>query len=603
MMNVIPDDIMGTLEHRYVAVRYDTLPETFQDDPLSHLDKLSGVYKEKVARHNRELAKAHNDWSIRVETNSDAAISVAQAAVSQNKQWVQFRGMISRISQPIPLALDVGWRCSVCNNIKTTDPGQKPTKCPCGRGFFERSEADSKFVDTQHILLAEQFEEIAGTRAPRMLPCRLDGTLIQVVNPGDRCIMNGVMTLKTTKAGYDYEFLVNNVSLQEKVEETIPPEIDGDPMEALLDSFATKIHGHTVVKEAIILLMVGGPESMKGRSSINILLVGDPGIAKSVLLKEAANLAPLGRYTSGRGATSAGLTAGMNRDKDGVMYLEAGAAVLTDGGVLCMDEFDKTEKTDRAGLHEVMEQQTVSVAKLGTLVTMHARVSILAAANPKDSSWNVTRDIKENIDLPDSLISRFDLIFNLKDQPNEEHDADIANAILFSTKKENRLSPEDVTAYIRTVRDLDPVMTVEAAKIIKKYFVSARQNWRSQDIKATPRQVEAAHRLAGAMAKVYRRKEITVDDANRAVYLIENMIQKVLLTSETGKTDYARVVAGKKNIAEHVLDLIENSEDGHTAEEVAHDMKRSLPDIEKVINRLHNAGRVILDRHGIYRKV
>ena len=199
----------------------------------------------------------------------------------------------------------------------------------------------------------------------------------------------------------------------------------------LVDSYAPHITGHEVIKESILLLMAGSTQRQlndgtKIRGDINIFLVGDPGTAKSEMLKFCARIAPRGLYTSGRGSTAAGLTAAVVRDKTGIMMLEAGAVVLGDQGLVSIDEFDKMKPEDRSALHEVMEQQSASIAKGGIVATLNARTSILAAANPMYGKYDPFKNITENVNLPIPLLTRFDLIFVVRDIPTKERDVQIA---------------------------------------------------------------------------------------------------------------------------------------------------------------------------------
>ena len=524
MNDIIPKDVSGTLDDRYITIPRDKLQPSFWKNPSKALIKLATDYRDAVHGVDAELADAHHDWSVRVEVDQDKSMSVGKAGVAQNGKWVEVRGMAARITQPKPRELELVWVCRKCGVARSSDPANgRPIVChSCTKGRqFDLDMKASVFVDSQVVVLAERFEEINGSRQPRLLNCRLDGTLIQTLNPGDRCVLAGVMRLVPAKVGYDYELLVNNVAPYTTANRE-PPVLEGDPMARLVESFAPRIHGYHTVKESIMLLVVGGPADPDGRANMNMLLVGGPGTAKSTLLKEAAKVAPLGRYTSGRGATAAGLTAGVARDRDGVMYMEAGVTVLTDGGLVCIDEFDEIRKADRDALHEVMEQQSASITKIGMTATLNARVSILAAANPKNGRWDDDATLGENINLPDPLLSRFDLIYNIRDVPDADTDRAIARHILYDTHPDV-LPPEAITAYLASVRSLEPKMTKEVGEMLEEYYTRTRL--KSGELIITVRQLEAARRLAGARAKIYRRDTVTVQDAERAIYLMKNMIR------------------------------------------------------------------------------
>ena len=203
----------------------------------------------------------------------------------------------------------------------------------------------------------------------------------------------------------------------------------------LAKSVAPEIYGHEDVKKALMLMLVGGTivvtgDGMKIRGDLNMCLMGDPGVAKSQLLKHICKIAPRAVYTTGRGSSGVGLTASVNRDPvTEEMVLEGGALVLADNGIACIDEFDKMDETDRTAIHEVMEQQTISISKAGITTTLNARTSILAAANPQYGRYNVKMKATDNINLPAALLSRFDLLFLLLDTPSIESDLRLAQHV------------------------------------------------------------------------------------------------------------------------------------------------------------------------------
>merc|ERR1712212_1156572 len=206
--------------------------------------------------------------------------------------------------------------------------------------------------------------------------------------------------------------------------------------EKLASSIAPEIYGHDDIKKALLLLLVGGvdrnPSGMKIRGNVNICLMGDPGVAKSQLLSYMDRLAPRSQYTTGRGSSGVGLTAVVMRAPlTGEMTLEGGALVLADQGICCIDEFDKMADGDRTAIHEVMEQQTISIAKAGIMTSLNARVSILAAANPAYGRYNPKKSIEHNIQLPAALLSRFDLLWLIQDKPEREMDLRLAKHITY----------------------------------------------------------------------------------------------------------------------------------------------------------------------------
>ena len=264
--------------------------------------------------------------------------------------------------------------------------------------------------------------------------------------------------------------------------------------------------------------------------------------AKSEMLKFCARVAPRGLYTSGRGSTAAGLTAAVVRDKSGILMLEAGAVVLGDQGLVCIDEFDKMKPEDRSALHEVMEQQSASIAKGGIVATLNARTSILAAANPMYGKYDPFKNITENVALPIPLLTRFDLIFVVRDIPSKEKDRNIARHIIGLHK---RGSPEirsiiDVdifTKYLAYCKRVDPVLTPEAEEKILEYYMKMRNVESEEMITVTPRQLGGLIRLATARARLLMKDHVDGEDAERAIFLIQSMLEDAGVDVNTGKVD------------------------------------------------------------------
>jgi replicative DNA helicase Mcm len=267
------------------------------------------------------------------------------------------------------------------------------------------------------------------------------------------------------------------------------------------------------------------------------------------MLKFAAKIAPRGLYTSGRGSTAAGLTAAVIRDKSGIMMLEAGAVVLGDQGLVCIDEFDKIKAEDRSALHEVMEQQTCSVAKGGIVATLNARTSILSAANPMYGKYDPYKNITENVNLPIPLLTRFDLIHVIRDIPEREKDDRVASHILEIHKNvEKAVQPSiDIDLFSKHLaysKQFEPKLTGEAIDIIRRYYMKMRNVESDGMITVTPRQLEGLIRLSTARAKLLLKDKIEADDAERAIYLVQRMLETAGVDVNTGKVDLG-VLHGK----------------------------------------------------------
>ena len=283
------------------------------------------------------------------------------------------------------------------------------------------------------------------------------------------------------------------------------------------------------------------------RGDLHILIVGDPGIGKSQILKYVSKLAPRSVYTSGKGTSGAGLTAAAVRDELGGWSLEAGALVLGDQGNVCVDELDKMRSEDRSALHEALEQQTVSIAKAGIMATLNTRCSVLAAANPKFGTFDQYKTLANQIDLPSPILSRFDLIFVIEDKPDVEKDRELAQHILKTHQYSNiayDIEPELLRKYIAYARkNVHPVLTDEANKVLEEFYVSVRTGGVEEGtpVPITPRQLEATIRLAEASAKLQLKNEVEASDAHRAISLQRRCLEKIGMDPDTGKIDIARV--------------------------------------------------------------
>lgn len=480
---------------------------------------------------------------------------------------------------------------------------EKPQVCPvCARssGQFRVVPEKSVMVDWQRIVLQERPEEVPPGQLPRSIEVVLQDELVDVARPGDRITVVGIVRVRPDsvskrKALYEIYVEAVNVEVSQKVlEEVIITREDEEKIKALardpwvrkkiIASIAPAIYGHWDIKEAIALALFGGvpkitPDGIRIRGDIHILVVGDPGTAKSQLLQYVARIAPRGIYTTGKGSTAAGLTAAVIRDKvTGEYYLEAGALVLADGGVAAIDEIDKMRDEDRVAIHEAMEQQTVSIAKAGIVARLNARTTVIAAGNPKFGRYIPNRTLAENINLPVTILSRFDLIFILRDTPNPDYDRRLAHHILRvhaeTEKMKPEIPPDLLKKYISYARRyVRPRLTPEASKLIEEFFVEMRKLASENPegpIPITARQLEALARLAEAHAKMALKEEVTVEDAEAAIRLMKSFLERAGIDVESGRIDIDVIMTGKprskqeklSRIIEIIEELEEESEEG-----------------------------------------
>jgi replicative DNA helicase Mcm len=567
---------------------------------------------------------------------------------------VSISGMVVRSSEIKPLAKKVAYRCTNCNTVSEAQLKglvmKKPLKChTCSEKELEMDPENSVFIDFQLVRLQELPEDLPAGQLPHYIEVTVMSDLVDQCRPGDRIILTGIIRIEQEQLapqsktslfrlrmeGNNIEYLggragskdtrsIERIAISTEDERQIRTIASkSDAYEKLIASFAPHVYGHEPIKEAILLLIVGSvtkrlEDGSTRRGDINVLLVGDPGTAKSEMLKFTAKIAPRGLYTSGRGSTAAGLTAAVIRDKSGIMMLEAGAVVLGDQGIVCIDEFDKIKPEDRSALHEVMEQQTCSVAKGGIVATLNARTSILSAANPIYGKYDPYKNITENVNLPVPLLTRFDLIFIVRDSPDKEKDNLVASHILEihrDTKHAARpaIDIDLFSKYLSYAKQIEPALTLEAIDIIRGYYMDMRRVESEGMITVTPRQLEGLIRLASARARLLLKDMVDADDAQRAIYLVDQMMRTAGVDVNTGKTDlgvlYGKpqsVVSKEKTFMEVFRGLTgaENNdvEDKALVDELMKTGKFTDEEARKYTQKFNREGQIFERRPGFWAK-
>lgn len=520
---------------------------------------------------------------------STAARLVRAIRESDLNRFLAIDGVVRRVSEVRPQIRDAVFECVACRS-KFHEPQdeaslvfREPLECPeCGkaqgRTRFRLVAEESTYVDAQRIEVQERPETLKHGAHPQGLSVLLSEDLAGKVLPGNRVVLNGVLKsfqrASPSRGGvvrnttFDVMALAN--SFESKSLEYTEIEIGaddvaviekfrGDPtvVDKIVLSLAPTIKGMEEEKEAVALQLFGGvakthSDGVRVRGDIHVLLVGDPGVAKSQLLRYVSQVAPRGIYTSGKGTTAAGLTAAAVKDDfaGGRWMLEAGMLVLADGGMAVIDELDKMSPEDRSAMHEALEQQTVSIAKAGITSTLNARCPVLAAANPKLGRFTQDRPLSEQIDLPPTLLSRFDVIFSIRDLPNQERDRRLANRILASHRDVELAGPDRpegeappfppdlLKKYIAYARGVRPHLSDEALGVLEDYYVRVRRQGEEPDspVPITARQLEALVRLSEAAARARLSEVVRPEDAQRAVRIMENYLRRVAMTPE-GRID------------------------------------------------------------------
>jgi replicative DNA helicase Mcm len=394
--------------------------------------------------------------------------------------------------------------------------------------------------------------------------------------------------------------------------------------EKIMNSIAPSIYGYDHIKEAIMYLLFGGVSKtlpdITVRGEMNALLIGDPGTAKSQLLQYVAKIAPRGLYTSGRGTTAAGLTAAVIREKGGSMSLEAGALVLADKGIACIDEMDKMRPEDRVAIHEAMEQHTVSVAKGGIVATLNARTAMLAAANPALGRYEPHRTVAENISLPVTILSRFDLIFVLRDVPNKDADAKMAEHILEIHRRgaspiEAQVEADLMRKYVSHAKSIKPALSKDALKRLSEFYLSMRSASETEGspVAITARQLESLIRISEARARVALRKKVTAEDADSAIAIMKRSLEEVGIDLSSYRMDIDIIMTGKPKSVRDKMQvilslLIEMEKETGMVEKAAlineleseHNIPRA--ETERMIWQLLREGTIYEHREGFLKK-
>ena len=583
-------DQMMSKHSKYIVVDYNDLvlfpviESHFNENPDQILDAFSRAIKEILKERFPDYAeKIKHDIRARI-ANFPVQRSLRQINSEIITKMTSVSGMVVRSSEVKPLAKEVTYKCldkhiskftlldgmSLNASVKCQTPNCKHTSL----AIIPKA---SRFIDFQILRLQELPEDLPPGQLPHYVNVSIKQDLVDYARPGDRIVLTGIVRIeqerisgvsKSESALYRLRMDGNNVefiggkglksSRRTEREEISPDEEkiikslakNPDIYDRLIASFAPHIRGHALFKEAILLLIVGSTQRVltdgtKIRGDINVFLVGDPGTAKSEMLKFCARIAPRGLYTSGRGSTAAGLTAAVVRDTSGIFMLEAGAVVLGDQGLVCIDEFDKMRPEDRSALHEVMEQQSASIAKGGIVATLNARTSILAAANPMFGKYDIFKNIYENVNLPIPLLTRFDLVFIVRDIPSQEKDRNIAQHIISQhgssgTDTTSLIDIDILTKYLSYAKRGEPVLTKEAENLIMEFYLKMRNisgDDKENMITITPRQLEGLIRLATARARLLLKNQVEGEDADRAIYLFNEMLKNSGTDVNTGKVD------------------------------------------------------------------
>jgi len=558
--------------------------------------------------------------------------------------FIPVEGMIKRASQVNPEVVSAEFQCTNCGEIveKEQDSSKlkSPYKCDsCGSRKFEVY--NKIMTDTQVVTVEENPESREGSEQPQSLSVRLEGDLVdpdfqKKIVPGNVVHITGVLRERPKKKDskkYDMYMEANNVEPTEQEFEKIEPtdeekeEIESlasrdDVFDMIVDSIAPSIYGHRQIKKAIALQLFGGvkkgrDDGVKSRGDIHILLIGEPGTGKSQLLKFTGELAPKGRYVVGKSSTGAGLTASVVKEEStGEFSLEAGAVVLAHKGMAAIDEIDKMAAEDRSSLHEAMEQQQISISKANIQATLNAETSILAAGNPKLGRFDPYEPIPQQIDIGDTLLSRFDFIFPVKDEPDEEKDAKLSSQVLKNhiepEQTEAEIDQETLRKYVAYAQNLRPDLTQEAADKIQDFYISMRSRGSDEEngnVPITARQLEALVRISEASARAELSDKVTETDAERAIDILKYSLEQVGVDGEfDADIIESGVSSSQRNRLQSVKRIIDDLAGDSEAEieevlEKADEEGFDKEQAEDVIDRLKRDGELYEPKQGYIQKI
>ena len=500
-------------------------------------------------------------------TSQQRPISLRDLSSDLVGQLIVVPGIVVSVSKPSTKITFVVARCRSCGHRHTQnqDPGLSGVDLPrvcqgpqqvgrrekCPLDPFVIIPEECEYIDQQTLKMQERPEDVPTGEMPRTVSAILDKYLVDKVTPGSRVTLVGIFSVygKKNNVAVRNSYLrgvgvVIDQSEQGRYKHfyTIDDEEmfysmsrDPDIYNKVAKSIAPSVFGNEDIKKAISCLLFGGtrkllPDGTRLRGDINVLLIGDPSTAKSQFLKFVARVAPIAVYTSGKGSSAAGLTASVVRDSTSREFqLEGGAMVLADGGVVCIDEFDKMKPDDRVAIHEAMEQQTISVAKAGITTILNSRTSVLAAANPIHGSYDDLKMAQEQIDLQTTILSRFDCIFLVRDIRNEESDKAMAAHVVslhmgntIALEEQGEIEINDLRKYIAFARSkCAPKLQEESMVLLQNHYVADRRKQANGAFPITVRQLEAVIRISESLAKMSLSPIVTTAHVEEAHRLFE----------------------------------------------------------------------------------
>jgi replicative DNA helicase Mcm len=618
------------------------------------LDQPEEVIKAgEIAVEQLDVGKNKNLILRFVNLPASAFLMIRNIRSKHLNKFLCFEGVVRQKSDVRPQVTAARFECPSCGNVlpilQLDTKFKEPSRCSCGRkGKFRL--LSKELVDAQGIVLEEIPEKLEGGEQPKRMNVFLKNDLVSPLgekktNPGTKIRVVGVIKEVPiiTKSGVQstrFDLLIEANSIETVEENFDDINIDENDLEQIkliskdpllvqkmVKSIAPSIYGHEYIKEALVLQLLGGVRKRREdggvtRGDIHILLVGDPGSGKSQMLKRTTFVAPKARYVTGKGASGAGLTASVVKDEFLQGWsLEAGALVLANKGVCCIDELDKMSKEDTWAMHEALEQQSVSISKANIQASLSAETTVLAAANPKYGRFDPYDIIANQINLPPTLINRFDLIFPIKDIPDLKKDEKTARFILNLHKnkiEEPAIETKLLKKYFAFAKqNIKPILSDEAVKCLEEYYITMRAQAINRGVKSVPisaRQLEGLVRLSEANAKLRLSDEVSGEDTKKAIFLLDFCLRQVAFDEESGTFDIDRISSDVSASQRNKLILIKeiiNELEGQLGKTIpiedvikkAEEKGISESEAEEIIQKLKRGGDIFEPRRGFVGRI
>jgi len=578
---------------------------------------------------NLELIRASFS-NIKIDLVGELLVNMHDINSKNENCTVTFECQILATDSPKSYIKEAQFECAICNreydakcdlDRKITAPLCTNTQCKHAKTVIRTDKMVTD--DVQTILMQEPMEKSKHS-SPTIFVGKLVGNLCRTSYVGQKKEITGLFRSDVDLKKNEHDVFIDVLSVRDlnDVKPLLPTDdeekklINDSKKDGFIDkvvnSFAPMIYGYNDIKLSILLQLVGGVKTQK-RGDINMFLIGDPSMAKSELLKFASGLVQKSVYTSGRGSSAAGLTIGIVKMSDGRNIAQAGVLPMCDGGLACIDEFDKMNIDDRSAMHEAMEQQTVSIAKAGISMTLPSRTSVLAAANPKYGMYDNDNSLKDNINIPTPLLSRFDLIWLIQDKIHMTSDRLKANHILDSFDNDMTedcyMTQDLMIKYINLAKDLKPKLTNEAKKTLLDIYEAMRKASSKSEMPVGTRQLEATVRLAMAYAKLHFREEVNSDDINKIKYLIEKTYESFGSSISSGGVQ-SQIFQDSKSVKEHEVLSVWNSCKNIEGKVKLRDFEKALLEngmskekAEALISRWENNNAIKLNSDGTYTRI